>query len=276
MGCVIEDCSILLCLAVIICLSGASEVNEQCSCKIDATTETADCSKRNLTKVPECVPSSTRTLYMSENLLDELVQRQFERFKDLAYLDLSYNWLRSTGDNIFKGLSNLVFLSLDNTLSLLRSLNANSLTGLSGLKHLNLRFNNLDTLSEYVFNGLSELTYLDLNFNNLKYLNKDLFSGLSALKTLILDTNPLYYKTSFPPEIFKPLVTLEELHLNSICSPTKNCTYIDEQLSRLQSLKRLYIDGLPPPVSGPRIRITKEPRRIVHDELVSLWLEWVL
>ena len=70
------------------------------------------------------------------------------------------------------------------------------------------------------------------------------FSGLSALKYLsIKDTFSIHH---LPEEVFKPLNTLEELHLEALCNPFVpfgfDCTTIDKRLKHVPSLKKIFID----------------------------------
>ena len=109
-----------------------------------------------------------------------------------------------------------------------------------------LSHNHLKSLSDSPFDRFRGLIYLDLGFNNLQYLGNDSFVGLSKLQTLILRSNPLYLNGSYAKDVFQPLKRLEELHIEGTCDTYQHphYNYIDDQLSRVPTLKRLYLDGL--------------------------------
>lgn len=110
-----------------------------------------------------------------------------------------------------------------------------------------LLFNNrLNNLSKAPFDRFRALQYLDLSINNLQFLSNDTFSGLSNLTFLKLSYNPLHLTDSFSKDTFLPLIALEELHIEGICDTNQHpkVDYIDTQLSRIPTLKRLYMDGL--------------------------------
>lgn len=239
---IFEYFTVLMYLTVL-SLDQSIDALQTCPCRIDTSKEEANCSYKSLNSVPACVPSSTQNIILSNNIFRELYPRQFERFRDLIFLDLSSNCINQTSDESFKGLSELAVLDLGS--NNLQVLNRSLFTGLSSLQNLTLRRNELSHITEYSLNGLFYLTYLNLEINRLEYLSRNTFNGLSALKILILDDNPLRFATSLPSEIFHPLVSLEELHVKGLCRPGTNCTYLDTQLSKVPSLKRLYMNGLP-------------------------------
>ena len=93
------------------------------------------------------------------------------------------------------------------------------------------------------FTQLPLLSYLDLSSLDLLVLYNHTFDGLSALKYLNLQDSIV--KVDLPVEVFKPLVSLKELHLEGLCGairPSFDCTDVDKRLQHIPSLKRLYID----------------------------------
>ena len=197
-------------------------------------------------------------------------------FKDLEYLkDLNHGWcrLRYLRDTMFTGLSNLLKLNLrwndmhdlpsgvflrliklkylDMSNNMLEYLPSGVFAGLSKLKDLNLSFNRMNHLPSGVFARLINLKFLVLSVNNLDHLPNGIFVGLTKLKVLDLGGNPLYYITSLPTDIFHPLIHLEELNLNTYGHLLDTYTYMDNQISKIPTLKRLYITGAPNKNFGP-------------------------
>ena len=218
---------------------------DTCPCKIDNKTRTANCANQQLGCVPDCVPDSTEKLNLTNNEITELRPRGFQRFQNLTRLIMSFNYIAVMPIDVFHGISKLKHLDLSSGISRMGSLNGSYFNKLPNLQKLLLPFNNLFYISEDVFKGLLNLKFLSLEFNNLEYFSGKLFQELASLKVLILDKNNLYHTMSLPVEIFQPLHSLQELHISGICPPQKNCTYRDEQLSKIPSLKKLYMDGLP-------------------------------
>ena len=98
-------------------------------------------------------------------------------------------------------------------------------------------------LPNWSFVTLQRLLVLDLSVTNILKLHNDTFSGLFSLTSLNL-TDP-WVTIDLPDEVFKPLISLEELNLVGLCgslSPSFDCTTIDERLQHIPTLKRLYID----------------------------------
>lgn len=83
--------------------------------------------------------------------------------------------------------------------------------GLSSIKILSLKNNNIESLDDVVFN-LPQLEELDLSLNNLASLNNETFHNFPDLKSLNLEFNELTYLNSF---VFENLPKLETLRLNN-------------------------------------------------------------
>ena len=248
----------------------ADHGNVTCPCHIyvnENDTRVADCQDKNLTTIPDCVPNSTQLLDLGFNNL-QYSPRQFQRFGNLRALKVGSNSAFAAHTESFKCLSSLEKLYLDHTD--LTYLNGKTFVDQSVLKELNLRGNvghlhlsqslfdhlgNLEilllggkyaldfTIPNFSFVRLSSLRELDLSVMSTLLLQNTTFYKLSTLKFLDLG-NPLI-SLSLPDEVFKPLISLEELHLEGLCSvllPSFDCTTIDDRLRHAPSLKRLYID----------------------------------
>ena len=209
--------------------------------------------------------SALRVLDISGNMLQDLNSAFFASISNLQNLSIRGNDLEVS---MFKGLQNLTYLdmSFNKPISVnstpfieleyledlqlgwcgLKNLSDTMFTGISNLLMLNLWGNHLHHLPSGVFVRLTKLKVLDLSYNLLDHLPSGLFVELTKLKVLHLSYNYLYYSTSLPTDIFQPLIQLEQLSLVRRYIPHDvNYTYVDNPISKLPSLKQLYITGAP-------------------------------
>lgn len=137
----------------------------------------------------------------------------------LATVDeLSFYWDRELYDRPisallpgdFAGLSGLRILDFRG--NELTTLPAGIFADLSSLQYLTLSSNNLTTLPGTIFAGLSRLEFLYLYFNELTALPDGIFSGLSSLINLQLGYNAL---TALPEDAFAGLSALQSLDLGN-------------------------------------------------------------
>ena len=188
--------------------------------------------------------STLRGLDLSSNKLQDFNFVFFAGIPNLQKLTIWYNDLEIP---LFKGLRNLTFLDMSGNRPI--SINSTPFMELKHLADLCLRGCRLQYLNKNMFTGLSNLMWLDLSLNMLEYLPSDLFVRLANLKVVNLEFNPLYHSTSFPTEIFQPLIHLEKLQLSIRNSFTKflpaNYTYLSDQIKHVPTLKELYIPGAP-------------------------------
>ena len=179
----------------------------------------------------------------------------FKGLRNLTYLDMSYNKPISVSSTPFMELEYLEDLNLG--WCGLKNLSDTMFTGLSNLLMLNLRGNHQHHLPSGVFVGLTKLKVLDLSNNLLDHLPSGLFVGLTKLKILDLSYNFLFHSTSFPTDIFQPLIHLEEVNLLLVHVQYANYTYMDKQISKIPTLKRLRITGAPNTKFGPGFTVLK-------------------
>ena len=235
----------------------------KCPCDVNTATRTADCSSRELKEVPECVPNTTERLNFSSNDLT-YHPAQFKKLKHLVFLDLSNNRHFSPKTDSFQELEDLIILYLNGTN--LEPLESKIFANLRNVKSLSLSNCGLRTLPETTFNQTINLQYLDLSSNfleeiknnqfsvlsNLRFLNLrraslstmmiisyNSFTGLFQLRYLSLEETKV---TSYPPDVFKPLNSLEELHLQGSCA-TYTCDQLHECFKNISFLKKLYLDN---------------------------------
>ena len=257
-----------LLLAVCLHTKTTDPDNDDCPCHIYHNyldLLIADCQNKNLTTIPECVPNNTQWLNLVSNHL-RYSPRQFQRFDNVLVLILDSNFDFAAQTDSFRSLSRLVYLELGYTD--LTNLTGETFSDQSNLKELGLAGNigqlnvsqelfhhvgNLDGLDlsykkefelpNWSFVRLPLLTKLYLQEAEVLTLHNFTFSGLRGLT--FLDLSNILATINLPVGVFKPLTSLEELHLEGLCisiKPTYECTNIDEPLQYVPSLKRLYID----------------------------------
>ena len=186
--------------------------------------------------------STLRILDISDNwMLQDLNSAFFASIPNLQKLFIIDNDLEVS---MFKGLSNLTYLDMSHNQPI--SVNSTPFMELEYLEDLNLAWCGLQNLSDTMFTGLSNLLMLNLGYNDLHHLPSGVFVRLTKLKVLDLSGNRLYHSTSLPTDIFQPLTHLEQLNLIMYDIPHDvNYTYVDNPISKIPSLKQLYITGAP-------------------------------
>ena len=94
------------------------------------------------------------------------------------------------------------------------SVNHNKYTNkeLVNLQDLDLRFNQIETLPEGIFDQLINLQVLDLDDNKIETLPESIFNNLGNLQVLYLYNNKI---ETLPENIFNKLVKLQELYLTN-------------------------------------------------------------
>ena len=183
-------------------------------------------------------------LNLSGCRLQNLSDTMFTGLSNLLMLNLRNNFLHHLPSRVFVRLTKLKVLDLSYTK--LDHLPSGVFVRLTKLKDLDLSNNNLDHLPSGVFFRLTKLEVLYLSSNDLDHLPSGIFVGLTKLNVLDLSNNRLFYSTSLPTDIFQPLIHLEQLKLFMGDIPHDvNYTYMDNPISKVPSLKQLYITGAP-------------------------------
>ena len=102
-------------------------------------------------------------MYLYSQGITSFDAKYFNGYKNLEYLDISYN--------------------------LLANLPSDLLSGLSELTAIYLSSNKLTSLPAGIFNGLTNLEVIALDLNGLKYLDENLLLNLDNLMELWLEFN---------------------------------------------------------------------------------------
>ncbi|XP_022062029.2 toll-like receptor 21 [Acanthochromis polyacanthus] len=149
-------------------------------------------------------------------------------------LTISISPLWHIPNNSFANLSNLQYLSIDNTH--LWKIDQLAFQNLHQLKSLNLSCNNISELNHSLFKDLINLTSLSLANNKLKQLPEGIFSTVPSLGTLIMRQNLL---TNFLG-IVKSVSNLTKLRQLDLCfNNFTSLSHSNESLPK--SLSVLYI-----------------------------------
>jgi len=111
----------------------------------------------------------------------------FANVRELEWLDLSYNYLRSLDINILSELPNLSHLNLKR--NEITEIKPGTCDKISILEYLYLENNIIEHLEIDVFCGFVKLKYINLKGNNLQFFHPDTFAVLPNLQTLFLSQN---------------------------------------------------------------------------------------
>ena len=187
-----------------------------------------------------CLGSLTKLIVASNRI--HFLSGMFESLRNLTYLDLSGNKLRSiTLPKIhFKPLGSLQFLNLaDNQLS---NIKENIFEHLTSLRTLNLERNNFSSVvSHYGVQLLADLNRLEelyITSNNIMTLPEKFLRNQTSLKTLNADHNKM---ESWSPKLFKSTKKLERLDMGY-----NKISFIGrESLKYLYNLKYMNLNDNP-------------------------------
>ncbi|KAL8589886.1 hypothetical protein ACOMHN_023973 [Nucella lapillus] len=200
---------LLLALSVVLVGSGEASADGDCVHNVEYTQ--ANCSGRDLNRVPWGLHYNIDTLDLSNNRFQSVTDQALKKYKNLRVLLLRNNSISSLHPEALADLRHLHTLDLaQNHLS---SLPTSVLSRVPTLLTLNLANNNIMLLSDQAFLGLHSLKTLDLSGNRIGELEPSTLVGLSKLQKLHLEHNSL---RSLPRDTFQLLSPdLLEVHLHS-------------------------------------------------------------
>lgn len=144
-------------------------------------------------------------LDLSNNKLTILPDNVFTSLGLLQKLDLSFNPLRANFKELFHYAQNLKELNLANT-----GISITPHLPLPNLVHLNLSYNNIDTINKNSVQDLQRLKYLDLSHNQFFNVPSHIWIHIPLLKSVDLSYNPIKEIVS---DSFYGTPNLQELNL---------------------------------------------------------------
>lgn len=141
----------------------------------------------------------------------------FSTYAALKFINLSHSKLHKIADFTF-GLPYLLELNLKG--NELISLSANVFNGAENLRKIDLSRNMISIIQPETFTNLRSLEELNLSFNQLNNNSFgrdgiDWIDGIGSLKTLDLSNNAIFYYDVMPYQTFSGLVNIESLNLRS-------------------------------------------------------------
>lgn len=152
-------------------------------CHCNKLAQIADCSNRNLTRVPSGFPKDIKRIRLERNNITEIGPYAFQGLKRLQRIDLSNNNLFKIDSLAFSGglqsLNSLILYS-----NKLEQLPVNVFNELNQLQLLLLNANSLQSISKELFHSLANLNLLSLYDNNIATLASGTFDGLKNIKTM--------------------------------------------------------------------------------------------
>ncbi|XP_036393753.1 leucine-rich repeat and immunoglobulin-like domain-containing nogo receptor-interacting protein 4b [Megalops cyprinoides] len=207
---------------------------QRCQCRQEIME--VNCSRRQLTAVPEDLSADSKHLDLAHNYLKVLSRRQFSVLAQLQELDLSSNIISMIEVEAFQGLQNLRTLRIKN--NRLKIIPVGIFSGLSSLRTLDISENEILVFLDYAFRELVNLQQLEVGENDLVFISHRAFSGLQNLQELNLDRCNL---TSIPTEALSQLQGLTRMRLRRL-----NISVLpNNSFRRLHRLRNLTISHWP-------------------------------
>ncbi|XP_048416372.1 leucine-rich repeat-containing protein 24 isoform X1 [Stegostoma tigrinum] len=169
---------------------------------------TVECGSLGLTAVPPNIPAFTQTLFLQDNDITHISQRDFSHLSQLQNLYIQNNSLSTIDPGALSRQHLLVELALNG--NRIQHLNDSIFEGLDHLRVLYLAGNYISWLASLTFRGLQRLQELHLQENNIQSMADQAFEGLSSLALLDLSSNRLH---TLHQASIQPLKSLQELRL---------------------------------------------------------------
>ncbi|XP_040264691.1 keratocan [Bufo bufo] len=166
----------------------SNDCPKECSCP-PSFPRALYCENKGLKEVPR-IPSRIWYLYLQNNEIESLNEKQFSNATQLRWINLNKNKITSQSieNNFFGAMKNVLYLFLEDN-----DLEEVPAPLPSSLEQLRLAKNKISKIPEGVFSNLENLTLLDLHQNKLKdgSFQDDAFAGLKNLMQLNVAKNEL-------------------------------------------------------------------------------------
>ncbi|VDI72754.1 toll-like receptor 13 [Mytilus galloprovincialis] len=212
----------------------------RCRCRLEHLKNVVevDCRHTELKRIPT-VPSYVIKLILTHNLIEEIPDGVFANNTILTEIDMSYNKIHRLTEMSFKGLQNLLKLSLhNNDLSKgNNSVGARTFSHLKKLKYLNLKNNFVENYQPDISQlGSLESLHIDFLSNGISLMSKQ-YSKLKNLAMLDLSGSsgkcslPILNNESFQfiPQVKHLDIStckIQQIHKGALTA-LKNITYMD-------------------------------------------------
>ncbi|XP_043289095.1 protein artichoke-like [Venturia canescens] len=161
------------------------------------------------TEFAKSLPSTLKTLTLSDNCINELLPNTFSQLSHLHKISLDGNNITVIKKESLRGLNSVIVLNL--TRNKIESIESGAFRHLTSIYVLNLANNKLTNLNEGMFDGLRYVVDLDLSSNSIKQIAHDSFKGLVKAHRLGLSFNQIEHLET---GIFAK-VPITELYLNN-------------------------------------------------------------
>lgn len=159
-----------------------------CTCSVKYSRLFADCSYKELDKVPEGFPPSVATISLSANKISVLLLGTFDNVTRLISLWMSHNEIVSIEQGALVPLVHLQ--NLDISHNKIVDFPWEDLQNLTGLYMLKMNHNEMVSLPMDAFSNLKDLKSLRLNNNRFVTIAEGTFEGLLSLSHLQIYNNP--------------------------------------------------------------------------------------
>lgn len=184
---------------------GASQcpLSPSCFCKWSNGKQIASCDRRQLTNVPNNLPSEIQVLSLVGNNIEQLPKTVFyqKHLTNLQKIHLAQCKINHIAEDAFAYLTNLI--ELDLSYNNLTQVPIKALEHLKpSLRKLILSGNQIQSIEPNTFAGFSQLMYLDLSHNQIQHLKPGALNGLASLNELKLNDNRL--STLSPESLIEP------------------------------------------------------------------------
>lgn len=180
--------------------------------------------------------NSLNVLKLSDNKLVSLPPELFADTKEIKELYLQNNSLNVLAPGLLNELTQLLVLDLSHNSLTTDWINAATFTGLVRLIVLDLSFNKIGKLEQFLFRDLYNLQILRLNDNNIENIPDNIFSALYNLHTLIISNNKI---TKIDVDTFNGLYVLSLLSIDN----NKISNINNDALKNCSNLKDLHLNG---------------------------------
>ncbi|XP_031639192.1 leucine-rich repeats and immunoglobulin-like domains protein 2 [Contarinia nasturtii] len=173
-------------------------------------------------------------LYISNNQIKSIDQLASTNLNDFQVLDVSNNQISELCDNIFDRFPNLADINL--AMNPIKKMNDTIFTNNANLLRLNLSHTALEKIGVKTFSKTKKLQSLDLSAGKLKKLDFNMFlPRLPELKMFYVEGNSIKDLYGFRKQLFPNLLTL------GIQNNNFNCSYLHQFLDKT-IWPDLYID----------------------------------